>query len=273
MTGLLILLNRPDQVAALLDAARDVAGRLAVRRLDVAAAREPPDDTILPTEEILTEADRARIRAAQRAWAGALHRQVVAWADALRARDPAALAPDGLALNWLDPEMSAARLIMLHAADDTAIVTGFPHPHDGDQARRGLHAALFDSRRPVLLVPEGWHAGVGRRILLAWTDMPACHRAVAAARPLIAQAEQVAVLDRDGSAPPANVPGGRILPSPPPDGSAAEQADAILAAAGAAASDLLVIGGYTHGVLHDRLRGSVTDQILAHAAIPTWIQH
>ncbi|NVN13063.1 hypothetical protein, partial [Nguyenibacter vanlangensis] len=77
MTGLLILLNRPDQVAALLDAARDVAGRLAVRRLDVAAAREPPDDTILPTEEILTEADRARIRAAQRAWAEALHRQVV----------------------------------------------------------------------------------------------------------------------------------------------------------------------------------------------------
>ncbi|NVN12565.1 universal stress protein, partial [Nguyenibacter vanlangensis] len=70
-----------------------------------------------------------------------------------------------------------------------------------------------------------------------------------------------------------NVLGGRILPSPPPGGSAAEQADAILVAAGAAASDLLVIGGYTHGVLHDRLRGSVTGQILAHAAIPTWIQH
>ncbi len=149
-------------------------------------------------------------------------------------------------VNWLDPEISVTRMMQAYASDADLIVLGFPQPHDSDQKRRAVHAAIFDSGRPVMFVPPGWNRSIGRNILLAWKDTPSCRRTVRSVRPILATAHDVAVMraDTDTSSVLADLLAGlavRYLP-PEDDGAPEDVTRVILRQCHDTGRDLLVMG-------------------------------
>jgi nucleotide-binding universal stress UspA family protein len=141
-------------------------------------------------------------------------------------------------------------------------------------------AALFDSGRPVLLVPAMPAAGLGS-VAVAWDRSREATRAVGAALPLLTAAEKVVILA-------AREPGSEAEPSElaaylalhgvaartwaftPGSGSLGE---ALLEEAAKAEADLLVMGAYGHSRLREMVLGGVTRAILGDAAIPVLLMH
>jgi len=100
----------------------------------------------------------------------------------------------GAAVTWrqktgLEPIVlaGAARL-----SDLTVI--GRPDANCDVQLPATLESALFDTGRPVLLVPPGPFPTLGRRIAIAWNGSPKASRAVAASLPFLEKADWITVL-------------------------------------------------------------------------------
>lgn len=142
-------------------------------------------------------------------------------------------------------------------------------------------AALFDTGRPVLLVPPTPVEGAGATIAIAWDRSREATRAVGVALPLLAAAKKVVILT-------AREPGSEAEPSElaaylalhgveartwaftPAAGSLG---DALLEEAGKAKVDLMVMGAYGHSRLREMVLGGVTRSILGGAAIPVLLMH
>ena len=142
-------------------------------------------------------------------------------------------------------------------------------------------AALFDSGRPVLLVPTKPVADLGSTIAVAWDCSREAARALGAALPVLAAAKKVVILT-------AREPGRRVEPSElavylaqhgieartwaftPGPGSLG---DALIEEAGKAGADLLVMGAYGHSRLREMVLGGVTRSILAEADMPVLLMH
>jgi nucleotide-binding universal stress UspA family protein len=142
-------------------------------------------------------------------------------------------------------------------------------------------AALFDSGRPVLLVPAAPVAALGATVAIAWDRSREATRAVGAALPLLTAAKKVVILT-------AREPGGQAEPSELTDYLALHDVDArtsaftpgpgslgdaLLEEAGKAKADLLVMGAYGHSRLREMVLGGVTRGILGDAAIPVLLMH
>ncbi|MBL7235652.1 MAG: universal stress protein [Komagataeibacter hansenii] len=271
MKTALVILNRPQDVTGLLAAGLSVLRAVGGMTMSVLAAREPPEDTIVPTEEMLTDTDRARIRAQQREWADGLHDRYHDWLAKCRA--------DGtlgeMETNWLDPEISVERMIRACASETDLIVIGFPQSHDSDQKRRAVRAAIFDSARPVLFIPPGWDGPVGRNVLLAWKDTASCRRTFVSVRPILDAARDVEIVgDGAGAAVDKLLPGLQVTPVMADDGGApVEFAAALLRLCRDNGRDMLVMGGYAHGRLYNHIIGSVTQIMLESPEIPIFLQH
>src|SRR5688572_453371 len=65
-----------------------------------------------------------------------------------------------------------------------------------------FETALFDSGRPVLVVPQGFGGMVGKRILFAWNGSTESARAISLAMPVLSGAESSHVLSVDGAMVP-----------------------------------------------------------------------
>ena len=65
-----------------------------------------------------------------------------------------------------------------------------------------FETALFDSGRPVLVVPQGFGGMVGKRILFAWNGSTESARAISLAMPVLSGAESIDVLSVDGAMVP-----------------------------------------------------------------------
>ncbi len=65
-----------------------------------------------------------------------------------------------------------------------------------------FETALFDSGRPVLVVPGGFSGMVGKRVLFAWNGSTESARAISLAMPVLRRAEAIEVLSVDGAMVP-----------------------------------------------------------------------
>jgi nucleotide-binding universal stress UspA family protein len=140
---------------------------------------------------------------------------------------------------------------------------------------------LFESGRPVLVVPPDWrHETLGETILVAWDGSRAATRALADAQPLLARAENVFVVTVDqkstGGVTGANIAAHlrRIgIRSQQPDvpGSEKPPEAALLEECAAVGADLIVMGGYRHSRLQEKLFGGVTQSLLAGSPAPLLI--
>lgn len=155
-----------------------------------------------------------------------------------------------------------------------------PKPKGAGTAREFLLATLFNSARPVLILPQRRIGRLGTRILIAWNQRPEAALAVTAALPLLRKAEQVKIVtcgpeDRPG--PKASYlrdylahwgvrtellrTRGRNVD------------DEIVHSYQAMGADLLVMGAYSRHRMRERIFGGVTETMLFRSSLPVLMYH
>jgi nucleotide-binding universal stress UspA family protein len=146
-----------------------------------------------------------------------------------------------------------------------------------------IEAALFETGRPVLVVPPGWNADFNLdRVMIGWDGSACAARAVADAMPFLQRAktiELVMVVERGGK----DAPGADILQHLARHRLTAEleeivaphvkPANVLLSRTTETAAELLVLGGYGHSRLRELVLGGVTRSALAAATIPVLTSH
>lgn len=150
----------------------------------------------------------------------------------------------------------------------------------GGVADMFLNAALLESASPVLVVPQKLRKRIGRRVVIGWNQSADAAKAVTAAIPLLAEADEVTIVtcgpeERPGpkatqlvaylrhwgiSANREQTRGRRVEP---------ELMDAYQACNG----DLLIAGAYSRSRWRERVFGGTTEFLLHKARIPVLTLH
>jgi nucleotide-binding universal stress UspA family protein len=162
------------------------------------------------------------------------------------------------------------------------IVVGRPGGAPQNPRMIPLEAALFDSGRPVLVVPPQAPKTIGRRILVSWNGSTEQARSNAFAMPLLRLAEAVTVLTVEGGS--VSGPTGEEAAAHLRRNGIAATAktvepgqrttgEAILDQAAALGCDLLVKGAYTQSRLRQLIFGGATRHILVHGNLPVLMAH
>ncbi|MSP81309.1 MAG: universal stress protein [Rhodospirillales bacterium] len=140
-----------------------------------------------------------------------------------------------------------------------------------------FETALFDSGRPVLVVPAGFNGMVGKRILFPWNGSTESARAISLAMPVLSRAETIEVLSIEGALVPGpsaaeiaeslvrhglNVTSQHIKPGSKTAG------QAIVDRAVALGADLIVKGAYTQSRLRQMIFGGVTRHLILSSPMP-----
>lgn len=147
-------------------------------------------------------------------------------------------------------------------------------------AHEFLLAALLNTARPVLVLPQRRVARLGRRILIAWSQRPETALAVTAALPLLRSAEQVEIVAsgaQDQAGPKAAQLreylahcGVRAHVMRTPGRNVRKE---IARAFVMTESDLLIMGAYSRNRLRERIFGGVTETLLFQSQLPVFAYH
>jgi len=179
---------------------------------------------------------------------------------------------------------AADRLGRLARRFDIAVV-GQPEREQSAPAEVVDEGVLFDSGRPVIMVPFIQKAGLSlNRVLVCWDGSRAATRSIADAMPFLQKAKQVdLVMVAGGRAKSDEIPGADIgqhlarhglhvdvkrITSPEID-----VASTILSYAADCSADMIVMGGYGHSRLREFVLGGVTRAILESMTVPTLMSH
>jgi nucleotide-binding universal stress UspA family protein len=268
-----------------LEAAFEV-GRALAAHVEAVHVRPNPQDSVpllgegvsgAMVEEliILTEREAdARAATAKRYFEESRLRSGIALADAPSLAGPST--------RWVEVVGRENDVVVMQGRLADLIVVGRSHSGIDSTAAATLNAALFESGRPVLVVPDTPPPAIGTHIAIAWNGSSESARSVSAALPFLDKAEVVLVLSATSDRNPGVAGAGLIdflawhgIPAvaealPEDSGSIGQ---AVLDAASAARVDLLVMGAYTHSRLRQLILGGVTHDVLAKARLPLLMAH
>ena len=164
-------------------------------------------------------------------------------------------------------------------------IVGQPEPDKPELDRLVVEAALFETGRPVLVVPYIQRAGLELdHVMLCWDGSRSAARAAADAMPFILRAKAVEiVIVASEPAKSDELPGADMAHHLARHGARVELkrivtsetdvASTILSHAADNSADFLVMGGYGHSRLREFILGGVTRGILASMTIPTLLSH
>lgn len=266
----LALLTRTETAPAILAGAERLGVLLHNARIEAMVMRILPISTIMPTEEILSKETEKKIRDHEIQRATALRDIFDRWT----AQHPELIAP-----RWIDEEGVTEALVKTWGERADYIVIGQPDSHADRAEHDALHAALFASERPVLMMPRQAKTQFGKTMAIAWREDKFTLHALLAALQLVPHADRVHVLmgHPPGSAPP-KIPDVLAEHDIPVTAHELELGKNVfgaqlLATAHEVRADLLVMGAFVHNVWHNLLFGGVTKYILAHADIPVLMRH
>jgi nucleotide-binding universal stress UspA family protein len=266
----LALLTRTETAPAILAGAERLAVLLGGARVEAMVVRVLPISTILVTEEILSKAEAQKIHDHEMERAVALHRIFEDW----EARQTGAKAP-----RWVEQEGVTEEVVKDWGARADYIVAGKPDAHGAQGEYDALHAAIFATERPVLMMPPLAKTEFGKNIAIAWRDDKYSLHALLAALRCTAQAEQIHVLmGRRPGTPAPRIPDvlvehdfavtGHELPI---DGEVFGAK--LMVKAHELQADLLVMGAFVHNKWYGLMFGGVTKYMLAHSDIPVLMRH
>lgn len=166
------------------------------------------------------------------------------------------------------------------------IVLGRPGRAAQNARMPPLEAALFDSGRPVLIMPSAVPKEIGRNVLVAWNRSTEQANTNAFALPLLRLAERVTVYEVEGSPTPGpsadeaaihlrrnGVKAKALTIKRGARMTAEARGEATLEFATKEGCDLLVKGAYTQSRLRQMMFGGATRHILANAALPVLMAH
>lgn len=163
---------------------------------------------------------------------------------------------------------------------DLAVIDAEP---DAMTGKRGLiEVLLFDSGRPLILVPRDGGTFAARRILVAWDGSAQATRALHDALPFLRQAEAVEIVSVLGEKDLSGiVPGAEIAPSlthhqvpvtvvdlAAEDGDVAET---LRRHATQSCADMIVAGAFVHTRLSEWVWGGVTRSLLQTCPTPLFL--
>ncbi|HEV2557546.1 MAG TPA: universal stress protein [Microvirga sp.] len=160
-------------------------------------------------------------------------------------------------------------------------VVGRPSNRTNHARLATVEAALFESGRPVLVVPPSVPSAIGRRVVIAWNRSTETARTVAFGMPLLARAESVVVLEAEGWGSGAAT-GESLAASLRRNGIPAEFKMArgtggpgavVLATAASLGCDLLLKGAYTQSRIRQMIFGGATNHILSSTELPVLMAH
>jgi nucleotide-binding universal stress UspA family protein len=158
-------------------------------------------------------------------------------------------------------------------------------PDNAISETRVIEGALFESGRPVIVVPYIHQAGFTLdRVMACWDGSRAAARAVADAMPLLSRATSVdLVMVEEDRAKSDEMPGAdmaqhlarhglKVALVRIPRGDL-EVEEALLNHAADTAADLIVMGGYGHSRMREFILGGVTRGMLESMTVPTLMSH
>ena len=157
-------------------------------------------------------------------------------------------------------------------------------PGTGTSDHLIVEAALFDSGRPVLIVPRA-HKGAAsfNRIALCWDGSRAAARAAADAFPFLRFAKAIEIVTVENQTTDNEIPGADLVDHLMQHGLAAEARriavsgvdvpSRIISYAADASTNLLVMGAYGHSRLREFVLGGATRGVLAGMLVPTLMSH
>jgi nucleotide-binding universal stress UspA family protein len=181
----------------------------------------------------------------------------------------------------------AAPLIEAATCADLVVVSQI-NARDAWEVRAAVpERILMESRRPLLLIPEGGATNqIGSHVLIGWNGASEAARAVFDAMPLLLSAEHVEVFtfgDVMHTAQAGFSPADDIAASIARHGVTVEAhhierddrsaGTALLARATEQHHDLLVIGGYGQSRFSEFIFGGVTRHVLANMSVPVLMSH
>jgi nucleotide-binding universal stress UspA family protein len=147
-----------------------------------------------------------------------------------------------------------------------------------------LNAALFESARPVLALPNSLQAqDIGRVVVIAWNGTAQAARAVQGAMAFITRAAEVHVMTCESTVTDGPSPGEELAAylnrwgvsaqvtrfAPGPNGIG----ETLLEHAGSVHADLFVCGAYSHSRFVQTVLGGVTSALMDTATIPVLFGH
>jgi nucleotide-binding universal stress UspA family protein len=204
-----------------------------------------------------------------------------AWQNA--AAVETATSPGGavrLTAEWIEMEAPVATEIALRARAADLVVLPRAARDYALATDEGLHGALFDSGRPVLIVPDAASSHFDT-VVIAWNDSREAAHAVAAAWSLIGRAKRIIVFAA-GSGEAHRHAAERLTqhlawrgysPATVVAEGSADAGPSLLAVAKRERAGLIVMGAYTHSRLRHLAFGGVTSHVLRHATIPVLMAH
>ncbi len=149
--------------------------------------------------------------------------------------------------------------------------------------RAVVEELLFQTGRPVVLVPRNAAAFSARRIVVAWDGSARASRALNDAMPFLRAAEHVELVsvvnDKDLS---GMVPGAEVAPHLSRHGVKAEVVDlelvsdagrTILDRAKLVGADMIVMGAFAHSRWRQFVLGGATESMLLNADVPVLMSH
>ena len=181
---------------------------------------------------------------------------------------------------WYEMVGTPELLLGIIGPTSDCIVVSHPRARGSGPARAFLLAALLDSGKPLLVLPQHRVGDLGRRILIAWNQGVQAASAMTAALPLLARAEEVHIVCCGGE----DMPGPKMkhaqnylshwgVESTPHTGRGRNPAAEILETYEETGSDLLVMGAYSRSHLRERILGGVTHHMLTATEIPVFALH
>jgi len=198
-------------------------------------------------------------------------------------RDATAVSPESMLI-----EMVVARpVIGLRAKHADLTIVGRPTKAAADSAHALLEGPLFESGRPVIVVPPEWTPReIGRSVLVCWKPTREAVRALADAGDFLTGARNVTVVTVDarpsvsgyGEHPGADIAAhlarrGVKVELVNIDSTGRSDAKAIQDQAVAVNADLIVMGGYGRSRMSEFIFGGVTREMLKTAGVPVLMSH
>ena len=191
--------------------------------------------------------------------------------------------------DWQVASGKVSETVVCQARHADLVVLGQVDPaHPPPPAGRQLvEDVLMTSGRPILVIPYiGRFERFGTNILVGWNNSREAARAVNDAIPLLAEAASVTILEANpiGRKPAIDdAASADITRHLTRHGISAKTArtalasisasDALLSYAADVSADLLVVGGYGHSRLRERILGGVTRELLQHMTLPVLMSH
>lgn len=162
-------------------------------------------------------------------------------------------------------------------------VVGRPGVGRSEPRMTTLEASLFESGRPILMVPPKAPTSIATNVVIHWNASTETARVINDSIRILAKAEQVTLLSVEGNMVPGPRPSemidylGRhgiraseIYAKPPAKAGAGET---ILSEARRLGADLILKGAYTQSRLKQMIFGGATQHILQASDIPVILSH